>query len=73
MELVVRTRREHTLLQWSEVLEKAKKRLANSKKCYELFGDDDSERYVKEDEQAVKEIEEKIKKVIAFMDEHGIN
>ena len=73
MKMVICTRRERTLLQWNEVLKKAKKRLANSKKCYELFGDDDSKRYVKEDEKAVKEIEEKIKKVIAFMDEHGIN
>lgn len=72
MQVVIRTRRENTLIQWNEILEKAKKRLVNSKKCYELFGDDDSKRWIAEDEKAVNDIEEKIKKVIAFMDAHGI-
>ena len=72
MEFVVRTKRENTLFQWNEVLEKAKKKLENSKKCYELFGDDTSKEWIKEDEESIKEIEEKIKKVIAFMDEHNI-
>ncbi len=73
MEVVIRTNREQTLLQWNKVLEKAKKRLANSKKCYELFGDEDSKLWIAEDEKSIKEIEEKIQKVIIFMDEHGIN
>lgn len=69
----MRTRREQTLIEWNRVLEKAKKRLEDSKKCYELFGDDDSKRYIEEDEKKVKEIEGKIKKVILFMNEQGIN
>ena len=72
MQVVIRTKRENTLHQWNEILEKAKKRLANSKKCYELFGDEDSKRYIAEDEKAVRDIEEKIKQVISFMDANGI-
>ena len=72
MQVVMKTRREATLSQWNEILEKAKKRLADSKKCYELFGDEDSAHYVAEDEKAVNDIKEKIKEVIAFMDAKGI-
>ena len=72
MEIVIKTRRESTLAQWNEILNKAKKRLEHSKKCYALFNDETSKQWVEEDEQAVKDIEEKIKKVIAYMDEHGI-
>lgn len=72
MEVVIRSSRENTLSKWNEILEKAKKRLANSKKCYELFGDDDSKKWIEEDEKAINDIEEKIKKVIAFMDANGI-
>ena len=73
MEIVIKTRRENTLCQWNEILEKAKKRLENSKKCYELFKDETSKEWIEEDTKAVKDIEDKIKKVVAFMDKHGIN
>lgn len=73
MEIVTKTRREATLAQWNEILNKAKKRLEHSTKCYLLFRDETSKEWIKEDKKAVEEIEEKIKRVIAFMDEHGIN
>lgn len=73
MQVITRTRREQTMFEWNELLEKAKKRLENSKKCYELFGDDDSKQWIAENEKSIKEIEENIKKVVSFMDEHGIN
>ena len=72
MQVVIRTRREQTLIFWNELLEKAKKRLEHSKKCYELFGDEDSKRWIAEDEKSINVIEENMKKAIAFMDEHGI-
>lgn len=73
MQVVAKTKKEQTMFEWNKILEKAKKRLANSKKCYELFGDEDSKRWIAEDEKSIKEIEGKIKKALAFMDEHGIN
>ena len=41
MQILTGSKREITLMQWNEQLEKAKKKLEESKKCYELFGDED--------------------------------
>ena len=46
MQILKGTKREITLLEWNEVLAKAEKSLAESKKCYELYGDDDSKQWV---------------------------
>ena len=72
MQILKGSKREITLMQWNEKLEKAKKSLEESKKCYELYEDDDSMQWIKEDEEKVKKIEGQIKDVIAFMDKHGI-
>lgn len=72
MQILTGTKREITLMQWNEQLEKAKKRLEESKKCYELYGDEDSKQWIAEDEKKVAYIEKKIKEVVAFMDEHNI-
>ena len=52
-------------MQWNEQLE-------NSKECYRHFGDEDIKQWIVEDEQRVSEIEQKIEKVIAYMDAHNI-
>jgi hypothetical protein len=70
MQILRGSKRQVTLFQWNEQLEKAKKRLADSKKCQELFGD--HEEWVKIDEDKVKEIEQQIIKVTAYMDQHNI-
>ena len=72
MQILRGTKREITLMQWNEQLEKAKKKLEDSKKCYELFGDEDSKQWIEEDKKKVAEIEQHIKDVIAFMDAHNI-
>lgn len=72
MQVLTGTKREITLMQWNEQLEKAKKELEESKKCYELFGDDDSKQWVEEDQKKVNKIEQQIKEVIAFMDANNI-
>lgn len=72
MQVLTGTRREITLMQWNERLEKAKKRLEDSKECYRRFGDEDSKQWIAEDEKKVAEIEQKIKDVIAYMDTHTI-
>ena len=59
-------------MQWNEQLEKAKKILEESKKCYELYQDEDSKQWIEEDQKKVEKIEQQIKEVIAFMDEHNI-
>lgn len=72
MQVLKGTKREITLMLWNEQLEKAKKRLENSKECYRRFGDEDSKQWIAEDEQKAAEIEQKIEKVIAYMDAHNI-
>ena len=72
MQILRGTKREITLMQWNEQLEKAKKKLEDSKKCYELFGNEDSKQWIEEDKKKVAEIEQHIKEVIAFMDAHNI-
>lgn len=72
MQILRGSKREITLMQWNEQLEKAKKRLEDSKKCYELYEDEDSKQWIEEDEKKVAEIEQNIKEVIAYMDKHNI-
>ena len=72
MKVMTGTKREITLFQWGEVLAKAEKSLADSKKCYELYGDEDSKRWVEEDTAKVNKIKQQIKEVIEYMNKHGI-
>lgn len=72
MQVLRGTKRQITLMEWNEQLEKAKKRLENSKECYRRFGDEDSKQWITENEQKVAEIEQKIENVIAYMDAHNI-
>ena len=70
MQVLRGTKREITLFQWNEKLEKAEKRLADSKECFKRFGD--NEDWIIEDQRKVDEIKQKIKEVTQYMDEHGI-
>ena len=70
MQVLTGTKREITLMQWNEKLNKAKKRLEDSKKCHELFGD--NQEWIEEDQEKVNEIEKHIAQVIDFMDRHNI-
>ena len=72
MQVLRGTKREITMMEWNEVLAKAEKKLADSKKCYELYGDDDSKQWIEEDEKKVAEIKQQIKEAVEFMDNHGI-
>ena len=72
MQILTGSKREITLMQWNEQLEKAKKRLEESKKCYELYGDEDSKQWIAEDQEKVNKIEQQIKEVIDFMDTNNI-
>lgn len=72
MQILKGSKKEVTLMLWNEQLEKAKKRLEESKMCYELFKDEDSKQWIEEDEKKVAEIEKNMRKAIAFMDENNI-
>ena len=70
MQILRGSKRQITLMQWNEQLEKAQKRLNDSKKCHELYGG--NEDWITEDEAKVKEIERHIKEVTEYMDKHNI-
>jgi hypothetical protein len=53
-------RREIVLMQWGEQLRNAEKRLADSKRDFELFGDSDAKQRVVEDEKKVSRIRRRI-------------
>lgn len=72
MQVLTGSKREITLILWNEQLEKAKKSLEESKECYRRFGDDDSKQWIEEDQRKVDEIEQEIKEVIDFMNDHNI-
>jgi len=72
MQIIRGTKREITLWQWNEQLEKAEKKLADSKKCHELYRDSDSKQWIAEDEEKVNKIKKQIKEVITYMDAHNI-
>ena len=72
MQILKGTKREITLLEWNELLTKAEKSLAESKKCYELYADDDNKQWVEEDTAKVDYIKQQIKEVTDFMDKNNI-
>lgn len=72
MQILKGTKREIALFEWNEVLAKAEKSLADSRKCYELYGDEDSKQWIEEDTAKVNHIKQQSKEVIDFMDKNNI-
>ena len=70
MQILKGTKREITLMQWNEQLEKAEKRLAESEECQRRYGD--HEEWIEEDKKKVEEIKQHIKEVTEFMDKNNI-
>ena len=63
------TKREQVIKEWERQIAKAEKRLANSTKCYELFGDEDFyNEWVVADRKRVEELKNNMAKAVAFMD-----
>ena len=63
------TKREQVIKEWERQIAKAEKRLADSTKCYEMFGDEDYyNEWVVADRKRVEELKNNMAKAIAFMD-----
>lgn len=64
------TKKQSLIKEWDKVVERAKQKLENSKKCFEKYGDDTSKQWVKEDEENLKQAEERramaIKKIESY-------
>lgn len=72
MQILKGSKRDITIAEWDEQIAKAKKRLADSKKCYELFGEADDMERVKEDKMKLSELIKHKAEAILFMDTHNI-
>ena len=67
------TKREQVIKEWERQIAKAEKRLAESTKCYEMFGDEDFyNEWVVADRKRVEELKNNMAKAIAFMDRMGV-
>lgn len=67
------TKREQVIKEWERQIAKAEKKLAESTKCYELFGDEDFyNEWVVTDRARVEELKNNMAKAIAFMDRMGV-
>ncbi|MCK9577068.1 MAG: hypothetical protein M0R51_14285 [Clostridia bacterium] len=72
MQVLRGTKREIDLMEWNEQLQKAEKKLADSCKCFELYGDEDSKQWIEEDKKKVEHIKQRIKEVTEYMDKNNI-
>ena len=64
--------RAKVIKEWERQIAKAEKKLAESTKCYELFGDEDFyNEWVVTDRARVEELKNNMAKAIAFMDRMG--
>ena len=63
------TKREQVIKEWERQIAKAENKLAESTKCYEMFGDEDFyNEWVVADRKRVEELKNNMAKAIAFMD-----
>ena len=67
------TKREQVIKEWERQIAKAENKLAESTKCYEMFGDEDFyNEWVVADRKRVEELKNNMAKAIAFMDRMGV-
>ena len=67
------TKREQVIKEWERQIENAEKKLAESTKCYEMFGDEDFyNEWVVADRKRVEELKNNMAKAIDFMDRMGV-
>lgn len=66
------TKRETVISEWNRLIEKAEKRLADSTKCFELFGEESDKIHMDEDKNNLSDLKSQFSSVIAYMDAHGV-
>lgn len=65
------TKREATIAEWNEIIREAEKRLADSEKCLELFGEENDRIHVEEDQARLADLKAQFSDVLAYMDRVG--
>lgn len=67
------SKRESVIKEWERQIAKAEKKLAESTKCYEMFGDEDFyNEWVVVYRKRVEELKSNMTKAITFMDRMGV-
>ena len=72
MQVLTGTRREITVMQWREIIEKYVKRVNDSMECFKRFSEADDLEHLIEDCENILENARAAKKVIEHMDYYGI-
>lgn len=72
MQVLKGTRREITIMEWEEQLEKYVKRLNDSMECFRRFHEDSDAEHIMEDAEKLVEIAKHTKEAIYRMDLMGI-
>ena len=72
MQVMMGTKRENTISQWKEILEKYMKRANDSMKCFRRFEEAGYLEHLIEDCEKILENAKQAKKAIEFMDYNGI-
>lgn len=72
MQVLTGTKRQITLMEWQEQLEKHLKRVNDSMECFRRYHGSDDLTHLSEDCGKLIEICRQTKEVIAFMDAHSI-
>lgn len=72
MQVMTGTKREITIFQWKEILEKHMKRANDSMECFRRFEEADDLEHLIEDCEKILENAKQAKEAIEFMDYNGI-
>lgn len=73
MQILTGTKREITIAQWQEQLEKYMKRANDCMECFKLYRETDDLTHLSEDCEKLIELCKQTKEAIDFMDKHKIN
>lgn len=72
MEILTGTKKEITIQQWQEQLEKYVKRLNDSMECFRRFHEDSDAEHIMEDAEKIAEIARNTKEIIYHMNLKGV-
>ena len=66
------TKKQSLIKEWDKIVDRAKEKLENSKKCYKEYGDETSKQWVEEDEENLKQAEERRARAIKKIESYEI-
>ena len=63
---------EIVVAEWTRTIELAEKRLEDSTKCFELFGESTDEEHMEEDRKHLDDLKKQFSDVLKYMDDRGV-